>query len=254
MISVDPKTYNLMATSSEISRLPIPSGILVFSARDLIDAEKEKIPVPKRLVKALSEKWTKIFRFMVAKHPTIREFTAPITNLPFTNRFNVSWQPPQISIDILQKNFRISARPSSRQDQLCFEPAYDPGFNISLTGKRLSLLFKEFFETINQARWCSNCGEFSWNYAYISELEICDHCLMEEICAFSKSETQHCTICMENGKRMYKTRCGHYFHRSCLSKIESVDFGPKCPVCRTYLDIHDERISEASHEAENEEI
>lgn len=250
-----------MTTPEQIGRrippvppLSMPSGTLVFSTRDLIDFEKETTAVPKKLIKHLAEKWKTFFRLMVAKHKNIREFTAPLTNLPFKNRFDVLWQPPQISIDILQENFRLSTRPSSRQDQLCFDFVYDPGFHISLTGKRLGLLLKEFFETINQARWCASCGEFSWNYAYNSDLEICSHCLIEEICAFSKTEIHHCPICMEDGKRMYKTRCGHYFHRACLAKVESIDFGPKCPVCRTYLDIHDERISDAAQDAETDEF
>lgn len=236
-----------------IPPLHIPSGTLAFSAHDLIKMEKELSPVPIKLIKGLTKKWKTFFRLAADKNKNIREFMAPLTNLPFKNRFDVSWQPPQISVDVLEKMFRLSARPTSRQDQLCFDPIYDPGFNISITGHRLKAVFEQFFDTVNQTRWCSNCGEFSWNYAYNAELELCDHCLMEEICAFSKTDTHHCSICLENGKRMYKTRCGHHFHRKCLSKIEAVDFGPKCPLCRTYLDAHDENISNLHREADMEE-
>lgn len=226
-----------------IPPLPIPSGTLTFSTQDLINFEKESTQIPEKYIQNLSKKWKRFFHQVIAKHKTTREFIVPFTTLPFKNRFNVIWQPPQICADVVHQNFRISSRPSSRQDQLCFDPVYDPGFHISLTGKKLKALFARFFETINQARWCSNCGEFSWNYAFNSESEICDHCLIEEICASVNTETFHCSICLEDGKRMYKTRCGHHFHRRCLAKIESSDFGPKCPLCRLYLDPHDEYIS-----------
>lgn len=219
------------------------SGTMTFSVHDLINMGKDASPVSKRLIESLTKKWKMWFRLVIDKYKTTREFVAPFSNLPFKNRYGVKWQPPQISVDNLHKTFRISARPTSRQDQLCFDPVYDPGFHISLTGTKLKFLIAQFFETINQARWCTNCGEFSWSYAYNSDLEICDHCLIEEICASSNAETFHCSICLEEGKRMYKTRCGHRFHRSCLSKVESVDFGPKCPLCRVYLDPHDEHMS-----------
>jgi len=224
--------------------LNIQSGTITFSAQDLVNLEKRTSPVPKKFIKCLVKKWDTFFRLMRNNHKNTREFVAPLGSLPFKNKFGVSWLPPTIALDVVQQTFRLSSRPSSQQDQLCFLPAYDPGFNVSLTNNKLKTLFVNFFETVNQARWCSNCGEFSWNCAYNSEMEMCDHCLVEEICAFSKSDSQHCTICLEDGKRLYKTRCGHYFHRACLAKTESDGFGPRCPLCRAYLDIYDERISD----------
>jgi hypothetical protein len=234
--------------------LAIPSGTLTFSAQDLIAFEKESAPVPENLVKNLAKKWRSFFQIIVAKHKNTREFVIPLTALQFKNRFNVRWQPPQISVDVVQKTFQLHSRPSSRQDQLCFEPVCDPGFCISFSGRSLKGLITRFFETINQVRWCSECGEFSWNYAYNPDSEICDHCLIEEICVSPNAESYHCSICLEEGKRMYKTRCGHHFHRKCLSKIESTGYGPRCPLCRVYLDPEDEHLRDVAEENGTDEI
>lgn len=51
-----------------------------------------------------------------------------------------------------------------------------------------------------------------------------------------KKEHQNCPICFDdytNISRIYKTKCNHYFHQTCIDKW--LDYHKNCPICRNDL-------------------
>jgi hypothetical protein len=52
----------------------------------------------------------------------------------------------------------------------------------------------------------------------------------------SNTKAECCSICLEDVEEGTKsTKCGHYFHKACLSEWQARPNGENCPMCRTQL-------------------
>ena len=218
----------------------VPTGHLELSARDVMKLEKVPLELPMVLIATLAKKWRGVFNTALAAHKQIREVSALLPASWFKNCYGVQWEPPRLTFDRVDKMFTLHSKPSTHQDMLCFEPVYGHQWAACVHASTSKAVFVQFFDHINRVRWCSDCGDFSWAHNYQEKLEMCERCMLEEICASLKTETLKCTICQEDGKRMFRTHCGHSFHRRCLVKVKPDSLGPRCPLCRAYLDPADD--------------
>jgi hypothetical protein len=217
-----------------------PSGNLDLSARDVLKLEKAPLELPMALIATLAKKWRGVFNTALAAHKNIREVSAVLPATWFKNCYGVQWEPPRLTFDRVDRVFTLHSKPTTHQDILCFEPVYGHQWAACVHASTSKDVFIQFFDHINRVRWCSDCGDFTWAHNYQEKLEMCERCMLEEICASLKTETLKCTICQEDGKRMFRTHCGHHFHRRCLAKVKPDSLGPRCPLCRAYLDPADD--------------
>lgn len=222
----------------------VASGSMNFTAKDLIRLDKTPMQLPTELITELTKKWNQSFNSIKAANKNIREFTTTLTGSFFNNCHGVKWTAPKLSFDRIERMFCIRSEPDSRQDIMCFNPVCAYHHIICVHAPKLKTVFTQFFEHVNRIRWCSSCGNFSWSHQYSTKLELCEHCIFEEICSSVNEEIHTCAICQEDGRRMFRTNCNHYFHRKCLTKIQPDNIGPRCPLCRAYLDPADQYWAE----------
>lgn len=234
-----------------------PTRILNVSEVEFTE-DTNSAKFPKHLIDSLVEKWVNLFNFLLKKNKDVRLINAHLDTARFTNCHGVKFNATHFSYNRIKKEFELHVSPMYNQDILCFRSDKNrPGMFIRCKSSKLRNLFVKFFELINKIRFCSSCGSCVMSKSYYADLDMCEACLFEEISASQKSETHTCSICQEDGKRMYKTNCGHYFHRKCLAKINPMPY-PRCPLCRKALDTDDEYMDdEANHDdfdEDNDEI
>lgn len=242
-----------MSSSSIIPTLnsrPLPSRILNINEIDCPDGKKLSFPKP--LIDALIHKWLPLFNSLLKKNKDVQIINTCLDTATFTNCHDVKFSSTYFSYDRLKKYFEINVTPMYHQDILCFRASNRRGMFIRVKSPKLRTLFIKFFEQINKIRFCSDCGNFCDSIHYYDDMDMCETCLFNEINASLKKETYTCSICQEEGKRMFKTNCGHYFHRKCLSKINPNPY-PKCPLCRANLDPDDSYMADNPHPYDQED-
>ena len=221
----------------------LPGKVLHFNELNICD--EKKIIFPKVFIDSLVNKWKNIFNSILKKNKDVKIIHACLDTSTFTNCYNVKFNYTHFSFDRSEKEFEIQITPIKDQDLLCFNSKKK--LLIHIQSKKLRTLFINFFEQINKIRFCSSCGNFSYTSTYHEDVDMCEVCVFEEISSSIKTEIHMCSICQEENKRMYKTNCGHYFHRKCLSQINPSPF-PRCPLCRKALDPSDEYLSDQYHD------
>ena len=247
---MNPSSEPAIETSVSISLKPIPKGTLYINT---ISCEQiNNIPFPKELMDSIVSKWREIFNTLLKKHKDVRILNACLDTVTFTNCYGVKFNSTNFLFDRITKEFELNVTPMRNQDILCFNQYCKRGIFIQIKSAKIRTVFTKFFEKINTIRFCPSCGSFSHSINYYSKLDMCETCLFNEITASHKEETFTCTICLEDGKKMYKTNCGHHFHRKCLSQLNPYEL-PRCPLCRKPLDPADEYIDNEENDDDIED-
>lgn len=102
-------------------------------------------------------------------------------------------------------------------------------------GASLKKSFSTILDYINKYIFCKHCGTIRQFDSYSEEYDRCDNCLINEILMLNRKCSEHCTICLESTKNYYTLRCGHKFHRACLSDLKL----KVCPNCRKWINEED---------------
>ncbi|MDD4930867.1 MAG: RING finger domain-containing protein [Candidatus Colwellbacteria bacterium] len=111
----------------------------------------------------------------------------------------------------------------------------DELFILQTGGPSLKLSFSTILDYINKYIFCKHCGVIRQFDSYSEEHDRCDNCLINELLMLNRKHSEYCTICMENTKNYYTLRCGHKFHRACLSDLKV----KACPNCRKWINEED---------------
>jgi hypothetical protein len=214
----------------------------VVTLRELADMEI-KDPIPKALITALEAKYSSHFRQALAAKNASQTIVIRFPG-SIRNRNGVLLQSPNICFDRTAKLYTIASMPSMYGDPLSGDHcSYE--FRICVHCKKLKTALIRFIRLSNKISFCKHCGEYVWSTNWDDTKDMCSKCIMEECLWFSSSISHLCTICQQSGKRMYKTRCAHHFHRKCLSDylLANMNHHPcRCPNCRTILDAEDESL------------
>ena len=211
-----------------------------------LEHDEKAVLFPKHLIKALIRKWTRIFNPLLKLHKDVQILNACMDTVTFSNCYDVKFNSTHFTYNRLKKEFELHVTPMLRQDILCFGGGRRKSMFISVRSPKLRLLFVRFFEQINSIRFCSGCGNFSHSMHYYEDVDMCETCLFEEISASQRTEVKTCSICLEEHKRGYKARCGHFFHRKCLAQVSSIPY-PRCPLCRSALDPADAYLDDEAN-------
>jgi hypothetical protein len=216
----------------------VPTRTIHINPYSLVDQIPSKVAFSKPLIDCLIKKWKNIFNVLLRKHKDVASIDACMDTESFTNCHGVKFNSAHFCFNRLNKEFSIRAYPKHRQDVLWRGSRMKEGtIGVYITHIKLRGLFTKFFERINRIYFCSDCGSVATHY--YEELGMCEACLFEEIASSQKVESILCPICQEEGKRLFKTKCGHHFHRRCLVKIDPMPF-LRCPVCREPLESDDD--------------
>jgi hypothetical protein len=194
---------------------------------------------PKLLINSLVRKWRDIFNEYLRQNKTARRIDALLDSLHFQSHHGVKFEHTHLIYDRSTKAFEIQCSATPDQDVLCFPTEEMSSFFIHGHSKSLRKVFVELFNKVNNLRFCSSCGQFAFESSYHEELDMCEHCVFEELSASQRKETKLCPICQEDMKRWYTTRCGHHFHRKCLARMDPTN-ELRCPLCRKWLCEDDE--------------
>lgn len=100
-------------------------------------------------------------------------------------------------------------------------------------GSTLEEVLTTFLYKINEKFYCRDCGHMRLDSDYIEDEEQCLCCLMEAVLLVEK-ETEFCSICQSDTCRYITLRCGHKFHRKCVSKL----LKNSCPLCNRVIEVN----------------
>jgi hypothetical protein len=187
------------------------------------------------------------------KNKDVRTLSACLDTATFINCHNVKFNATHFTFDRITKEFNLDVTPMSYQDILCFSSTRKRGMLIRVKSCKLRILFTKFFEQINKIQFCASCGNFAHSAHYYQDVDMCETCLFEEISSSENKNTEICSICQEESKRMFKTGCGHFFHRKCLAGVNPKPY-PKCPMCRAALDPADSYLDDESNRHMRDEL
>jgi len=204
---------------------------------------------PKEYIECLVKKWRRVLNSLLNQDKTANYVEEQIQSITLENQYGVKFEGPIVSYDRRVKNYSIRVSAYRHQDILCekdFErnDRHSPIF-ICEKSQSLRAMFIEFFKKVNTVRFCSQCGSYCFDKNYYTQHSMCESCVMNNILATQKTEEKPCAICQESTKRWYSLDCGHCFHRSCLSKINSTPY-PRCPLCRKFVYEDDEYLASDS--------
>lgn len=222
-----------------------------MTSRDLVNLEPKESNF-KSMINALESKYSAHFKEALAAKENARTITIVFPR-PVKNRNGVAMESLEISFDRVEKLYTITSMPDAFRDPLVDETtqysAYQ--FRVCVHCKKLKNAFSRSISLLNKIYFCKACGRFAWSSDWSVDHEMCSKCMLEECLYFSSTKVHNCTICQQQGKRMYVTRCGHHFHRKCLTDylLSNVnrDIPGKCPNCRTILDEDDESLEGDDH-------
>ena len=98
---------------------------------------------------------------------------------------------------------------------------------------------------MNEYVFCKHCGDIYHikNFFFKNkdiDTDMCQGCLISNILSVKKKISEFCSICQTNTKCFSTLRCGHHFHRECLSDLEI----KRCPLCSKWIDENDEEIED----------
>lgn len=210
----------------------------------IMDTEhNDTFKLPKELLNALTSKWRMLFNNLLKNNKHAKVLVASIDTENFVNCRGVKFGDTRFTYDRIKKIFELFVSPINKQDNLCFEEWKQKKMIIKVKNTSLRSLFLDFFNQINKIYFCKDCGNFAYGIAFYETIDKCESCLFEEIAASQSSKEEICAICQETTKKWYTTKCGHKFHRKCLSQVVPNPI-LKCPICRRCLDTRDEVIEE----------
>lgn len=217
----------------------------VLWPRDMIELQApEKLKISKKFVTVLEQRYAAHFKTLLTAKPTTRSIAVCCAG-PMRNRNGVILQPPKISFDRTAKLYTIVSMPTPHAD---FLPTDNGAYllRICIHVKKLKTALLRFFATANKIHFCRACGMYAWNCDWYESLNMCSKCVFEECMYSTASKSHKCSICQESTKRAYRTRCGHYFHRQCLSEHASINMDElmRCPNCRVILDEDEEPLGD----------
>jgi hypothetical protein len=109
-------------------------------------------------------------------------------------------------------------------------------FSLYSGGDSLQTSFSTMLDYVNSYIFCKHCGVIRRFDSYSEEKDMCENCIITEILMLDREKCEYCTICLESTKNYYTLRCGHKFHRSCLSDLEV----KACPNCRKCINSDEE--------------
>lgn len=109
-------------------------------------------------------------------------------------------------------------------------------FSVRYSGNSVKEVFSKAVDNLNKYIFCRHCGNIRKYDMYFTEQEKCECCVINDILSFDKKSSEYCNICMEHTKNYYTLRCGHKFHRACVSKLAN----KICPTCRKYVNESEE--------------
>jgi hypothetical protein len=116
-------------------------------------------------------------------------------------------------------------------------------FTIQYNGTTIKEAFIKAMDNLNRFVFCRHCGIIRKDNIYDLNEQKCECCIINDILACESKTSEYCAICMENTKNYYTLRCGHKFHRSCVSNLNH----KICPLCRTHINICDEENDYNDH-------
>ncbi len=88
------------------------------------------------------------------------------------------------------------------------------------------------FDLVNNFIFCQHCGRIVEIHYFDKEERKCVGCQVQDSLFDRKEDHDFCCICQEDVKNIYTLRCGHKFHRACISQLDI----KRCPVCRKFVD------------------
>jgi len=189
---------------------------------------------PDKFMDSWVTRWNILFNNLLKKSKDDQPISIENNMSCFINCNKVKFTGILITYDKVKKEFELYARPDYKQDNLCFdENNRQQKIIIKIRSAKIRSLFKSFFTEINKIYYCLNCGECSPSSKYHKDVELCEKCLVEAL-IWGQKDPEICVICQEEGYKLYETKCGHYFHRRCLSQIKPNPY-LKCPLCREPL-------------------
>lgn len=116
-------------------------------------------------------------------------------------------------------------------------------YSIGCRGKSIRESFSGVLEKMNTHVFCKHCGHIKLDSNYYIDQEKCESCLITDILMCDSKVSEYCSICMESTKNFYTLRCGHKFHRSCISGLQH----KICPLCRKHINEEDEGNDESNY-------
>lgn len=101
-----------------------------------------------------------------------------------------------------------------------------------IDGSTLESAVKNFVTHISKKVYCRDCGKILNDTEFIPEEDQCFSCAFESLILFEKGKTEFCSICQSFSARYLTLKCGHKFHRKCISKI----LRNNCPLCNKEIE------------------
>lgn len=119
-----------------------------------------------------------------------------------------------------------------------FSDFLPPGQGIKtfcyVEGNNLMPTLLEFIDHIGQKIYCRDCGKLRMEREFIFEEDQCISCVLETLLLTRRAIVKFCSICQTDTPRYITLRCGHQFHRRCISRL----IKNRCPLCNAVIDTY----------------
>lgn len=196
------------------------------SLNNLTDAEKE---YKEMLIELFVKKWEKKFL------NKIEITTYGLSNCKIQNVHGLEFYGYEIIYNPSINDYVIEFFIGKSIDGITPSHGESELFILQTAGPSLKKAFSTILDYINKYIFCKQCGTIRQFDSYSEEHNKCDSCLINDILMLNRKTSEYCTICMESTKNYYTLRCGHKFHRSCLSDLKV----KACPNCRKWINEED---------------
>ena len=106
---------------------------------------------------------------------------------------------------------------------------FSPGIKTYcfIEGNILDDTLSKFIQHIASKVYCRDCGNLRNDSEYFKEEDQCAMCTFETLILYEKNPSIFCTVCQTETRRFTTLKCGHTFHRKCVSKL----LRNACPLC-----------------------
>lgn len=192
----------------------------------LSDAEKK---YKELIIELFISKWNKKFegRTEITTHG--------LSNCKIRNIHGLEFYGYEIIYNPMVKEYVIEFYIGKSIDGITPRNGESELFMLQTSGPNLEKTFSSILDYINKYIFCKHCGVIRQYDSYSEKHNKCDNCLINDLLSMSRLHSEYCTICMEETKNYYSLRCGHKFHRACLSDLEI----KSCPNCRKWINEED---------------
>jgi len=183
------------------------------------------------LIDVFVSKWEKLFE---NKDIT---YNSSIYNCKIKNIYGLEFFGYEIVYDSIHKTYSMEFNTTKYIDDIIPQGANSGDmFIIKSTGSSLKTAFNDIIDCVNKYIFCKHCGVVRRIENFIPDKEMCDCCLISECLMLKRDTPEFCSICLSSTKNYYTLRCGHKFHRVCLSDLNM----KVCPNCRKCINEEDE--------------